>query len=69
MPVAGLREKATPVALLSLKLPNTIAWTVTAVPWRPVMRFSSRYFTARGVFQDLQAGRWIRSGNRVLSGP
>ena len=31
-PVEGLRVKATPVAQSSPMLPNTIAWTVTAVP-------------------------------------
>jgi hypothetical protein len=31
-PVEGLRVKATPVARVSPMLPNTIAWTLTAVP-------------------------------------
>jgi hypothetical protein len=31
-PVEGLRVKATPVAQSSPMLPNTMAWTLTAVP-------------------------------------
>jgi len=33
-------------------LPKTIAWTLTAVPSRPVILLSWRYLTARSVFQE-----------------
>ncbi|GJE72626.1 hypothetical protein CHKEEEPN_4184 [Methylorubrum podarium] len=44
--------KATPVAEVSPMLPNTMAWTLTAVPQLSGMLFSSRYFLARGIIQE-----------------
>ena len=41
-PVAGLRVKATPVPLSSPMLPNTIDWTLTAVPHEEGMSFMRR---------------------------
>ena len=41
-PVEGLRVKATPVAEVSPMLPNTIAWTLTAVPHDSGMSCSLR---------------------------
>ena len=41
-PVDGLRVKATPVAEVSPMLPNTIAWTLTAVPQLSGMSWSRR---------------------------
>ena len=41
-PVTSSREKATPVADSSPLLPNTICWTLTAVPQSSGMRFSRR---------------------------
>ena len=44
--------KATPVAEVSPMLPNTMAWTLTAVPQLAGMAFSSRYLMARGFIQE-----------------
>ncbi len=44
--------KATPVAEFVPELPNTMAWTFTAVPSRPRMSYISRYLIARGLFQE-----------------
>mmetsp|Transcript_14325 Transcript_14325/g.35472 ORF Transcript_14325/g.35472 Transcript_14325/m.35472 type:complete len:246 (+) Transcript_14325:2367-3104(+) len=52
VPLAGLRVKHTPVPLLSLMLPYTMVWMLTAVPFRPVILLISRYFCARGMFQE-----------------
>ena len=41
-PVTSSRLNATPVAELSPLLPNTICWTLTAVPQSSGMRFSRR---------------------------
>ena len=41
--------KATPVALVSPRLPNTIACTLTAVPQSAGMSFSRRYTRARSL--------------------
>ena len=51
-PVFGSRLKATPVPLRSSRLPNTMACTITAVPRWCGTPCSSRYVTARGLFQD-----------------
>ena len=50
-PVAGSRLKHTPVAESSPELPNTIAWTLTAVPQSPGILFNLRYVIA---FLDIQ---------------
>ena len=41
-PVTSSRLNATPVAELSPLLPNTICWTLTAVPQSSGIRFSRR---------------------------
>ena len=50
--VEGFLVKATPVALLSSKFPNTIACTFTAVPQWSGISFNFRYVTARLFCQD-----------------
>ena len=50
----GSRVKATPVPELFPMLPKTIAWTLTAVPFRPVIRSIRRYSTALLPFQLLK---------------
>ncbi len=44
--------KATPVAEVSPMLPNTIAWTFTAVPQLAGIPCSSRYLMARLFIQE-----------------
>ena len=41
-PVSSSREKATPLPLVSPMLPNTICWTLTAVPHSSGMRLMRR---------------------------
>ena len=50
-PVEGSRVKATPVAQSSPMLPNTMAWTLTAVPQLAGMSCSFRYVMARWFIQ------------------
>ena len=49
--------KATPVAEVSPRLPNTIACTLTAVPQSPGMPWMRRYSIARAAFQAARARR------------
>ena len=50
-PVDGFRVKATPLALSSPMFPNTMLWTVTAVPQSAGMSLSRRQVSARGLRQ------------------
>ena len=50
-PVDGSRENRTPVPLSSPMLPNTIAWTLTAVPISSSILLILRYSIARGFIQ------------------
>mmetsp|Transcript_19688 Transcript_19688/g.39955 ORF Transcript_19688/g.39955 Transcript_19688/m.39955 type:complete len:204 (-) Transcript_19688:44-655(-) len=47
VPELGSRVKQTPVPLVSPMLPYAMAWTLTAVPSKPLMFSTSRYLTAR----------------------
>jgi hypothetical protein len=68
-PVAKSRENATPEPLVSPLLPNTICWTLTAVPQSSGMPSARRYSTARLPSQEPNTARiaW-RSCSRGSSG-
>ena len=51
-PVAGLRVNRTPVPESTLRLPKTIAWTVTAVPRSSAIPSRARYVRARSLFHE-----------------
>ena len=51
-PVVGFLVNATPVPDRSPRLPNTIAWTVAAVPSDSSIPSTARYRTARGAVHD-----------------
>ena len=53
----GSRVKATPVAESAPRLPNTMAWTVTAVPQSSGILCRRRKVTARTFFQRLKTAR------------
>lgn len=48
----GLRVKHTPVPEVLPMLPNTMACTFTAVPFRPTIWFTLRYTLARSDCQE-----------------
>ena len=56
-PDAGSRVKATPVPLVSPRLPNTMVQMLTAVPRSCGIRSRRRYSRARSVFQELKTAR------------
>ena len=56
-PVTSSREKATPEPLVSPLLPNTICWTLTAVPQSSGMWLMRRYSTARSPVQESNTAR------------
>ena len=59
-PVTSSRLKATPVADSSPLLPNTICWTLTAVPQSSGIRLIRRYETARSPVQESNTARIAR---------
>ncbi len=66
-PVEGLREKQTPVAEVSPRLPNTICCTLTAVPRLREMPCDRRYTSARGLSHDLNTALTARCSCSVGS--
>ena len=56
-PVTSSRENATPEPEVSPLLPNTICWTLTAVPQSSGIRFWRRYSTARSPTQESNTAR------------
>ena len=56
----GSRVNATPVPELFPVLPKTIAWTLTAVPFSPVIRSIRRYSTALLPIQLLKTAMMAR---------
>jgi hypothetical protein len=56
-PVTSSRENATPLHEVSPLLPNTICWTLTAVPHSSGMRLMRRYSTARLPIQESNTAR------------
>ena len=72
--MAGLRVKRTPVPESTLRLPKTIAWTVTAVPRSAGMPSRSRYVRARSLFQErktasIAARSWTQASLGTASAP
>ena len=56
-PVISSRLNATPLQLESPLFPNTICWTLTAVPHSSRMRLMRRYSTARAPIQESNTAR------------
>ena len=56
-PVTSSRLKATPEPDVSPLLPNTICWTLTAVPHSSGIRLRRRYWTARSPVQESNTAR------------
>ncbi len=56
-PVTSSRLKATPEPDVSPLLPNTICWTLTAVPHSSGIRLMRRYSCARSPVQESKTAR------------